>query len=302
MPLSASPRERPVRAIQLCLLRCFSSPVAIPSKSPRQASVLTALGSARTDGFPLESCGAAGHLSFLLRASVRRHRSSLGRSIRRALTRRFEHLPTGAGRCQRPSCVPRFGGSWTETPPEKRSRLNRHFVPAGGLYVGYGCRAQRPYPYRSTRPPPARRTRRRAGPLGHRVSKRPRASLRLPERPACKSIRSSSSSCVAYINDERVQLAGEATVDVIRADSAEGGVTQMAKLESIGRRGTPGRPGDPSRGIPPQPPVPPQPPKPPKIMTPTGKVQGRTKNRVVRKRDDQGGADGSRPEGSAEGT
>jgi hypothetical protein len=76
----------------------------------------------------------------------------------------------------------------------------------------------------------------------------------------------------------------------------------MAKLESIIRRGTPGRPGDMIKGIAPQPPVPPQPPKPPKILTPSGKVQGRTKQRVVRRRDDQGGADGSGPEGTAEGT
>jgi hypothetical protein len=74
----------------------------------------------------------------------------------------------------------------------------------------------------------------------------------------------------------------------------------MARRESIIRRGTPGRPGDMIRGIAPRPPVPPQPPKPPTILTPTGKVQGMKKH-VVRRRDDQGGADGSRPERSTGG-
>jgi hypothetical protein len=67
--------------------------------------------------------------------------------------------------------------------------------------------------------------------------------------------------------------------------------SQMARLESIRRRGTPGRPGDSLRGTPPQPPVPPQPPQPPKVMTPTGRVQGQVKAPPTRKRRDGGGAD-----------
>jgi hypothetical protein len=73
MPLSASSCEQPVCAIQFRLLQRFSSAVAIPSKSPRRASVLTAFGSAPTNGLSLELCSATGQFSFLLRASVRRH-------------------------------------------------------------------------------------------------------------------------------------------------------------------------------------------------------------------------------------
>jgi hypothetical protein len=55
----------------------------------RSVGRITAFGSARTDGLPQELCGPASHLSFHLRASVRRHRSSLERRIRRALTEQF---------------------------------------------------------------------------------------------------------------------------------------------------------------------------------------------------------------------
>ena len=58
-----------------------------------------------------------------------------GRGIECALIWRFVHLPTGAWRRGRPSCVPRFGASWTETLPEKRRWLNRQFVPAGLPYI-----------------------------------------------------------------------------------------------------------------------------------------------------------------------
>ena len=40
---------------------------ATPNNSPRRMSVLAAFGSARTNGLPLELCGPASHLSFLLR-------------------------------------------------------------------------------------------------------------------------------------------------------------------------------------------------------------------------------------------
>ena len=71
MPLSASPCELPVCDIQLRLRQRFSTAIATPNKSPRPTSMLTAFGSARTNGLPLELCGPASHLSFLLRASVR---------------------------------------------------------------------------------------------------------------------------------------------------------------------------------------------------------------------------------------
>jgi hypothetical protein len=67
--------------------------------------------------------------------------------------------------------------------------------------------------------------------------------------------------------------------------------SQMARLESIRRRGTPGRPGDLIRGIAPQPPVTPRPPKVPKPLTPSGQVQGRAKPPPTRKRRGGGGAD-----------
>ena len=70
----------------------------------------------------------------------------------------------------RPSCVPRFGASWSETLPEKRRWLNRQFVPTGRLYVRCGCRAVRLYPYRSSRPPPARYVPRHARPRRYRTS------------------------------------------------------------------------------------------------------------------------------------
>jgi len=44
---------------------------------PRGKCLLSTFGSACTDGFALELCGAAGDLTFLLRASVRRHRRAL---------------------------------------------------------------------------------------------------------------------------------------------------------------------------------------------------------------------------------
>ena len=70
----------------------------------------------------------------------------------------------------RPSCVPRFGASWSETLPEKRRWLNRQFVPTGRLYVRCGCRAVRLYPYRSSRPPPAHHVPRHARPRRYRTS------------------------------------------------------------------------------------------------------------------------------------
>jgi hypothetical protein len=55
----------------------FSSPycstsaavIAAPNESPRRTCMLTAFGSARSYGLPLELCGPASRLSFLLRAS-----------------------------------------------------------------------------------------------------------------------------------------------------------------------------------------------------------------------------------------
>src|SRR5262245_44581982 len=86
--------------------------------------------------------------TFALRASVRRHRSNLERSIRLALTWRFVHIPTGAWRRERPSYVPRFGASRTETPPEKRSWPNRSTPTLPPDYAGHGtpCPAARPAP------------------------------------------------------------------------------------------------------------------------------------------------------------
>ena len=71
MPLSASPCDQAVCAIQIRLLQHFSSAIAAPNKSPRRTSRLTAFESASTNGLPLELCGQASRLSFLLRASVR---------------------------------------------------------------------------------------------------------------------------------------------------------------------------------------------------------------------------------------
>ena len=85
-PLSARPREQPVCAIQLRLLQHFNSAIATPDKTPRRTSLLTAFGLARTNGLPLELCGPASHLAFLLRASVRRHRRAQGGSpMRRSI-------------------------------------------------------------------------------------------------------------------------------------------------------------------------------------------------------------------------
>ena len=71
MPLSASPCEQVGCAIQIRPLQHISIAIAAPNKSPRRTSMLTAFGSARTNGLPLELCGPTSHLSFLLRASVR---------------------------------------------------------------------------------------------------------------------------------------------------------------------------------------------------------------------------------------
>ena len=65
------PCEQAVCAIQLRRLQHFSSAIAAPNKSPRRTSMLTAFGSARTNGLTLELCGPASRFSFLLRASVR---------------------------------------------------------------------------------------------------------------------------------------------------------------------------------------------------------------------------------------
>ena len=67
MPLSASPCEQVGCAIQIRPLQHISSAIATPNKSPRRMSMLTAFGSARTNGLPLELCGPTSHLSFLLR-------------------------------------------------------------------------------------------------------------------------------------------------------------------------------------------------------------------------------------------
>ena len=87
-----------------------------------------------------------------------------------------------------------------------------------------------------------------------------------------------------------VLVAGEATGDVTRADTAQGGVAQMARLDSI-RGGTPGRPGDLIRGVAPQPPVPPRPPKVPKMLKPYGQGQSQVKSPKTRTRRDGAGAD-----------
>ena len=71
MPLSASPCKQVGCAVQTRPLQHFSSAIAAPNKSPRRMSMLTAFGSARTNGLLLELCGPASRLSFLLRASVR---------------------------------------------------------------------------------------------------------------------------------------------------------------------------------------------------------------------------------------
>ncbi len=69
--LSSSPYEQAVCAIQILLLQHFSRAFAVPNKSPRPTSISTAFGSARTNALPLELCGQASHLPFLLRTSVR---------------------------------------------------------------------------------------------------------------------------------------------------------------------------------------------------------------------------------------
>ena len=71
MPLSTSSCEQAACAIQLRLLQHFGSAIGAPNKSPGRTSMLTAFGSALTNGLPVELCGPARHLSFLLRASVR---------------------------------------------------------------------------------------------------------------------------------------------------------------------------------------------------------------------------------------
>jgi hypothetical protein len=81
------PCEQVGCAIQIRPLQHFSSAIAAPNRSPRRTSMLIAFGTARMDGLSLVLCGPASPLSFLLRASVRRHRSAQGdrstlRSIR----------------------------------------------------------------------------------------------------------------------------------------------------------------------------------------------------------------------------
>ena len=70
-PHSASPCEQVGCAFQIRLLQHFRSAIAAPNKSPRRMSMLTAFGSARTNGLPLKLCDPASRLSFLLRTSVR---------------------------------------------------------------------------------------------------------------------------------------------------------------------------------------------------------------------------------------
>jgi hypothetical protein len=52
----------------------------------------------------------------------------------------------------------------------RRTPRGEHFVAADRLYAKYGYVSARLYPYGPTRPPPARRTWRRAGPRGYRAS------------------------------------------------------------------------------------------------------------------------------------
>jgi hypothetical protein len=73
---------------------------------------------------PVLSSHCHSRASFL-RASVRRHRSSLERRIRRARNWQFMELPTAARRCGQRKCLPRFAAPWSETFPEQRRRLNR---------------------------------------------------------------------------------------------------------------------------------------------------------------------------------
>jgi hypothetical protein len=93
MPLSTSSCEQAACAIQLRLLQHFGSAIGAPNKSPGRTSMLTAFGSALTNGLPVELCGPARHLSFLLRASVRHTDASstrfarVGRCDRRAAER-----------------------------------------------------------------------------------------------------------------------------------------------------------------------------------------------------------------------
>jgi hypothetical protein len=53
--------------------RCAIALGHTTNKSPRRTSMCTAFGLTRTDGLPLDLCSPASRLSFLLRASVRRH-------------------------------------------------------------------------------------------------------------------------------------------------------------------------------------------------------------------------------------
>ena len=59
IPLSASPCEQVGCAIQIRPLQHISSAIAAPNKSPRRTSMITAFGTARTDGLRLELCGTA---------------------------------------------------------------------------------------------------------------------------------------------------------------------------------------------------------------------------------------------------
>src|SRR5262249_45724594 len=67
----------------------------------------------------------------ILRASVRRHRSDLVRSTRRALTGRFLDLTTSPWRWGRLKGMPRIAAPESETLPEEWRRLNRSPPPRG---------------------------------------------------------------------------------------------------------------------------------------------------------------------------
>src|SRR5262245_16521292 len=79
--------------------------------------MLNALESVRTNGLPVDLCGPASHFSFLLRASVRRHRSNYERITRRALNCQVMYLPPAAWRCGRLKGVRRFAAPESETFP-----------------------------------------------------------------------------------------------------------------------------------------------------------------------------------------
>jgi hypothetical protein len=90
-------------------------------------------------------------LAYNSRASVRRHRSHLESSLRRALNWQFMYLATAAWRCGRLKWMPRFAAHEQETFPEGRRGAVGCVVRSDGGWVGLDG-GGRPGPFHSPVP------------------------------------------------------------------------------------------------------------------------------------------------------